>query len=446
MAQAASKTGGMNPCQLALVAAIVLLGAALPANEQYVKADKALYVWSASTAKPTPRTSNHAAITRNDDGLADRLAAFCKLHGFSRVHLFLGSAEWDWESQWKQHKLDDEDRMAATFKALRGHGLELHLMWYLNDEPNDLSNHKRAVDLVDTIAGFNKRHPDSRITGLHCDQEPDTTEAYASLKEMFELVAARNKELKAGLELGAALKPLWLRQDWQGRKVFQHLVDALDTATIMAYSNNPALVKQLAAPLLQYCEKAKKHAEVAIETGSYNAAPEETFTKLVQDEPAKFLETAAALAADLAKAKGFDRLAIHDYSQYFRALYGVDPDDKHATPAALFGAIPSDGALPADKLPEGAAKFTGKLTGEVTVVGRTGLALQVSKAKGSGGRDGETLEDEQVVVYAAEPEHERWIASLKAGDEVTIEVTAKGEKLQIVKLTAAQKKAARQDG
>jgi hypothetical protein len=431
---------------LAIMLVLALAGA-LGASDTYVKAHKGLYVWNASTKKPTPRASNHRALAANTDGLADRLAAFAKLHGFTRVYLFAGSIQWDWESLYQHHKLFEEEKLAETVAMLNRQGVEVHLMWYLNDEANDLQNHERAADLVNAVAGFNQRHKQAHISGLHCDQEPDKTEAYKALTEMFTQMSARNKELKAGLSLGAAFKPLWIRQDWQSRKVFQHLLDALDTATLMAYSNKPATVKQLAAPLLAYCEKVGKVADVAIETGGYNAAPEETFSEVVKTDPAEFLEIAGSLADDFAKLKGFDQLVIHAYAQYFNGLYGIDPDSKDATPTKLHGPIASDAALPEPVLPEGANGFVGKLTGVVTVVGQTGFAVKVAKIKAasnSRASDAAALDEQVVVIRAgADDLHARWIGTIKPKQEVTVEVETSDGELRIVALSSAQKKTAR---
>ena len=298
-------------------------------------------------------------------------------------------------------------------------------------------------------AEFNKRHPKARVAGLHCDQEPDSTDAYPGMLEMFKLMGARNDELKARLSLGAAFKPLWLRQDWQGRKVFQHFLDELTTATLMAYSNKPATVKQLAAPLLQYAEKTDKRADIAIETGSFNAAPEETFAEQVKADPRKFLDTVADLSRDLGKQKGFDKLVIHAYAQYFNALYGLDPDAKDADPTELYGPIPSDAALPEAALPDSAKGFVGKLTGKVTAVGRTGFALEVSKQKSasdSAAKDADALESATVIVRADDDTERKWVSTLKPGDEQTVEVNFKDGELHVAALSSSQKKAARKAG
>jgi hypothetical protein len=225
-------------------------------------------------------------------------------------------------------------------------------------------------------------------------------------------------------------------------------LDVLGEATLMAYNNNPATVKSLAAPLLEYAGKVGKRAEVAIETGRYNAAPEETYADLVESDPQKFFAIVAELAAAFARQKSFERLVIHAYAAYFHALHGLNPDVSDLELDALSGPLRSDIALPEAKLPQAASGFSGKLAGKVTRLGHTAFAFEVTKvdreAAGSSADDAAVLAGTVVIVRAgADETHRRWVRSLRAGQEETIEVTADDEALSLVALSASQKKAAR---
>ena len=187
--------------------------------------------------------------------------------------------------------------------------------------------------------------------------------------------------------------------------------------------------------------------ELSIQTGGYNAAPEETFAGQLKADPEKFLTTVGTLAADLSKLKGFDRLVIHAYAQYFNGLYGIDPDANDSDPTELFGPIASDAALPEAKLPDGTEGFVGKVTGTVTQLGRTAFALRVSKVKaatGSSANDADALKGEVIIVRAgADDLHKRWISTLSNDEEVSVEVDTKDRALRIVELSSTQRKAAR---
>lgn len=418
------------------------------AQEDYVEAPKTLYVWNASTMKPTPRESNHHGVYTNQNNTRDRLAKFVKLHGFSKVYFFVGAIEWEWDSVFGKHTLHDEDDLALTVSALREAGADVHAMWYLNDDPNSLSNFKRAADIVETVHAYNERHPKAKLSGVHCDQEPSRPDAYADLKAMFELQVERNKELKAGLTVGASLKPLWLRETWQGRKLFEHLVDVLDETTLMAYNNNPATVKKLAAPLLAYSGKVGKPVEIAIETGTHNAAEEETFAGAIEQDPERFFEIVGDLADHFGRQDAFERIVIHAFSQYFKVLHAVEPDIADLEVDRLHGPLRSDAALPDAKLPAKAKGFVGKLKGKVVALGRTAFAFKVEKvareASNSSAEDAETLEGTTVIVRAGKDETQlKWIRALQTDQEETVEVKTDGDSLKITSLSTSQKRAAR---
>ena len=408
----------------------------------YVAVPKALYVWRL-------KTENH---------YVERLAAFCQRHGFTRVYLAIGSCQWDHEPHYSRGQLPNEDQLAVAIAALRNVGTEVHGMYVLNDDANDLQRPERIADLVTATHGYNTRHAAAPLAGLHGDQEPSDPAQYANYMQMLRTMAKRRDELRAKLQLGVTLKPLWLRQAWDdnpddgqpARPFVQHILELVDEASLMDYSDRPATVLQLGTQALQFAAAAKKPLAIAVETGTKGAAPEETWGQEIErDGPLPFFKHLADFAAAFSKqhGKAFGGMVVHDYFQYYALLYGTDPIAHDRIPSTLFGNSPVDAVTRDTPAPDALRGFSGKLA---VIIGRVADGWAVVKIdrvrhedRDSAASKPRDAEGAWIVLNAPDELHAAWLQTLAADATETVELRVDADgRATIAELTSAQRRAA----
>ncbi|MGE0431044.1 MAG: hypothetical protein AB7K09_21240 [Planctomycetota bacterium] len=415
-----------------------------PEVAAYIALPKALYVWRL-------KTENH---------YIERLAAFCKRHGFRRVYLAIGSCQWDHEPHYANGRLPNEDQLAMAVAALKVVGTEVHGMYVLNDDANDLQKPERVADIVTATHNYNTRHAAAPIVGLHGDQEPSDPAQYAAYMRMNRLAAERRDELRAKLQLGVTLKPVWLRQPWPGedgktpRPFAQHVLDVVDEASLMDYSDQPATVLQLGAQALQAATAANKPMALALETGTKGAAPEETWgQEILRDGPLPFFRALASFDVAFRKSgKAYGGLVVHDYFQYYQLLYGTDPIAHTMIPSTVFGSSPADAIAADTAAPECLRGFVGKLGVRVARVEAEFVVVEVVKVRREERESAASkARDAEGAFIALHPGgngddagvHARWLQSLSVGDDETIDLTVNADgRSEVRTLTSSQRRAA----
>jgi len=289
--------------------------ATTPATSQgvllkYRQLKKSLYIWNPGN-KNKDDVDWWAWTPRN----IQLLVSVCKIHGFSHVMVFTGSVYWDWKSSWSQQKVPFEDMFITLFGELRRAGITVTATFYLNDEPNDMTNYQRAADVGATFVRFNSANPQSAVSGVDGDQEPEKVSA-----EYLEM----NRLLAGGkLQVGASLKPAWLKPASKTPTPLQAVLGSLTSGMIMAYRSDAREVRSLADEMLAQAASIGASASVAVET-SWRPPPEETLWALARSDPSSFIKMLVDLDEHLAKAgKAYQGLVLHDYEGYFKAMYGV---------------------------------------------------------------------------------------------------------------------------
>lgn len=316
----------------------------VPSFDKYVTVPKSLYVWSHTTDnKFGDKPAWQVMLEDKHDEIA-YLCAFCKQHGVSEVYLFIGSAEWEWDTYFSNLQIPHLQAVRSAIAKLTTHKITTHPMVYLNDEPDDLSNYERMAQIAEAVKLFKNANPSLLIGTLHIDQEPANPTKYADYIRMLNLAAQE-------LPISVAIKPLWVRTELAVIEDSFSLFDLaleLDTlidiqsiaerfsdvvyyltshATMMAYSNTKAQIEKLATSAMDSAVRVgKQYTESAIEVGYTNNLPiEETLHySLVEDKQRwfdNFLDLNASFAKSAKDRSLSHRIVIHDYSQYFYSLY-----------------------------------------------------------------------------------------------------------------------------
>lgn len=288
----------------------------------YQAVKKTIYVWN-------PGASWWAWM---ENGSAERLVAFCQMHGAHRAIVFIGSVQWEWPTSFQQGQLPHEPEYVYLGAKLRQAGIEPVASFYLNDAPGDLTGYAKAADIVTALAGFNARHPDSALVGLDGDQEPGSvTPEYMAMNSGME---ARKAQLGATFPIGAALRPKWLSDpSTQGRgSGFADAFATLDDGLLMAYRSTQSASVTWGMQGLDIAAMLSKPLHVAIETADLGSGNADSFYPMVAAaDKTPFFQMVVDIDRSYAGKPFYAGFAIHAYKEYFTTLYGVSPEQYPST-------------------------------------------------------------------------------------------------------------------
>ena len=116
-----------------------------------------------------------------------------------------------------------------------------------------------------------------------------------------------------------AVKPAWVFENTSAGNYAEALLNASDGGVLMDYFDDPRIIHVYAEAFLGTCRNLSRECEVGFETGWKNAPAENTFWEEIRACPNTFFEVASAYVNG--------RIAVHDFSQYYEALYGTPPYD-----------------------------------------------------------------------------------------------------------------------
>jgi hypothetical protein len=349
-----------------------------PEEIAYQNIDKGLYVWN--PGGPWWEWSQ----TQN----AERLVGFCKAHGFRKAILFVGSVQWEWESDFSKGNLPHESEFVLVGKQLRDAGIEPHAAFYLNDAPGNLENYQRAADVVQTIDNFNKKYPGSAWFGLDGDQEPGTADT--SYLAMNQEMLARKQQLSSAFPIGAALRPKWLNQPsvttWQSN--FSDALASLDTGMLMAYQNNESGSTSWGDMGLSFAKEVNRSLSIAIETADLGGTNADSFYQMVIGNKSQFFQMVVTMNNHYLPSANYHGFVIHDYANYFQDLYGVKPN---VSPSTTFPTLYTGGEtitprswtpIPPGSIGSGGTGGAGGMSGTGGTGGTAGSAGGMSGSAG----------------------------------------------------------------
>lgn len=210
------------------------------------------------------------------------------------------------------------------FSELRRAGIATTATFYLNDDPNDMTNYQLVADVGATFQRFNTANPQSAVSKIDGDQEPDHVST--DYLEMNRILAN-----KTSLQVGASLKPAWLREVFgagAARTALQAALGSLSSGMMMAYSSDSGTVRSLADMALVQAASAGSFVSVAVET-SWRAPAADTLWAMASRNQVAFFELLVDLDDHLRRQPGgaYQSLVLHDYEAYFMAMYGVRATD-----------------------------------------------------------------------------------------------------------------------
>ena len=300
----------MNKMKLSYILIIILCYnianiKALSSFESYLQTKKYLYVWS------YPNSENFIKFVLD--------------HKFSRVYIYVGCIEWDYDNLSKGNFYNSGNSDAKELiQTLISKNIEVEPVIYLNDSPNDFSNVEKMESVAKAMGELQKT---LKFKALHFDVEPSNTSNYQSLLKMYE-------NARKYLPVSAILKPGWLNKNmvdlknkfdqeyFEKFKNCETFIDAIMTVTdfsdLMAYSNSYSTIERF---LNKYDEIRKRHPE-------HEAKPViELDPNIIEDGISQeFKKDNGKFFKFLKKVSNqFDGITIHNYIAWNLDLYCFKP-------------------------------------------------------------------------------------------------------------------------
>lgn len=328
---------------------------------------RAMWVWDPAAVTgtkaenrawdPTPKASRNAQARfyENYKGSQDLFFDFCENKSIRVLYFY--NAVWEWnmaDLDKAKPSIPNEAGFAAFVAEANKRGIQVWLMCYLWDDPNDarmkITAQKQSMKrLAEAVHNFNITHPKTPVAGIHVDQEPGDTAVYDDLLDTMKIAQDWIDANSPKLIISQALRPKWRNQKitWNGstKPMNEHIMDTIGHGAYMSYNNNVTTVKKWLTPIINYATAKGNHKKISSGfevndlKGQWKNSGEETWWEEIRKEPlaTRFKVNAAAPTTyedamhDIErtyKAKaGYDRQVIHSYAGYFEHWFGERPRD-----------------------------------------------------------------------------------------------------------------------
>ncbi len=253
-------------------------------------------------------------------------------------------------------------------------------------QPDDIT---KVTDLVNSVIAYNGRNPKAKFTGIMGDQEPDNSNSYCNYLTINQIIQNVIKaSVEPTLQTAVSLKPVWVfapaaytyQNKLYNQPLFQSILPLINLPSLLTYSSSPFVsqtgdfktagckfsttVYLYADPLITYLFPPKtaptqnisptlkaqlQTPEITVETGaacippascdypciSYgdtiNPNPTQPTNTDLSPGAIKFYTYLTNIYANYNTPTPTESpsatIAVHDFSQYFKALYNYTPLD-----------------------------------------------------------------------------------------------------------------------
>ncbi|WP_274362018.1 S-layer homology domain-containing protein [Paenibacillus thermotolerans] len=250
---------------------------------------------------------------------------------------------------------DRPDDYAELIREAHKHRIKVFALagnasWALQD------NHSYALDQLNQVLDFNEdlsSETSDGFDGLQYDIEPYTLPDFKDnagsigMQMLRLLEAAANKipaDVRESFELNAAVpfwytsgqKPLTIEYKKQRKPLSHHILDLVDSVSIMAYRDNAAGQIKLSAADVDYASTAGKKAYIGVETmpANGNSIPE---TITYNNKKINYLtEQMEAIRRHYSNHPGFAGVALHTYDSFKAMLQNLDNQFNVLKAAGIF--------------------------------------------------------------------------------------------------------------
>ncbi len=326
---------------------------------------RAMWVWNPAAVTGTkeenrswdptasaPRNAQ-ARFFENYKGSQDLFFDFCENKSIRVLYFY--NAVWEWNMADLDNAtptIPNEAEFASLVAEANSRGIQVWLMCYLWDDPNDsrmtITAQKQSMKrLAEAVHNFNIAHPTTPVAGIHVDQEPGDTSVYDDLLDTMKIAQDWVDANSPDIMISQALRPRWRNQNitWNGatKPMNEHIMDTIGHGAYMSYNDNVNTVKNWITPITNYATANNKKISSGFEvndlTGLWPNSDEETWWEEIGLEPVatRFKVDAAApitfedamhdIVSTYEAQAGYDRQVIHSYGDYFKHWFGEHPRD-----------------------------------------------------------------------------------------------------------------------
>ena len=283
--------------------------------ESYINTKKFLYVWTYPNA--------------------DNFIKFVVDHKYSKVFLYVGCLEWNYDDfiNGNFHNAGDMDAK-ELIKKLKEKKIDIELCIYLNDNYDNFENIDKMPEVANALS---KLQNQLQFTALHFDIEPNSKKNYEALLHMYE-------ECRKKIKVSAILKPIWLTENMTKLEPYftssdyfkkfkdcetfaEAIIKVTDYSDVMAYNSK---YKNINKHLDNYEKILKKYS-------SHIGKPVLELEKVIENYSIyqSYLENHTEFFNYFVNiSKRFDGVTIHHYTTWYEDLYCKNPKNN---PEYFFG-------------------------------------------------------------------------------------------------------------
>ena len=277
-----------------------------------------LWVWRPSFSnKVNGKPAWH--LLYDDKKVQKILIDFVKKQNIKRIFLYIGSIQREWDQYFKNKRLYNERWLVHLLKELKDNDIEIYWLFYINDNPNDLSNYERVKDLVKAVANYNRHYPEASFDWLQIDQEPYKIGIYPKFLNFLKLTYSLCKSNNLKVQL--ATKPLWVTQKYHNKPFVDILSKYVDELVLMDYYDDLWKIKELANNMKW------KVFSIWLETSYINVGSSNTFYDDIKSKWVEWFKENILLDLEqYCKKVSFCKwINIHNFTAWYYLNYNKEP-------------------------------------------------------------------------------------------------------------------------
>jgi hypothetical protein len=194
------------------------------------------------------------------------------------------------------------------------------------------ANHEAVLDWVKTVLDFNANQPETAFDGIQLDIEPyllpefaeQTQEIGSQFLQVLETAAQLIADRGSRLEFNAAI-PFWyasgespviVEYKGAGKPLSRHILDMLDSVSIMAYRDHAEEQIRLAIPEIEYAGSLNKKAYIGFETMPPSGDAVPAWITYNGKSMSYMYDQMEAVMRHFAGHPGFGGIAVHHYETF----------------------------------------------------------------------------------------------------------------------------------
>ena len=241
------------------------------------------------------------------------LVKFAKQNNIKKVYMFVWTIHWTWRKYFSKGMLYNEQWLYNLIKKLNKNWIAFYALYYLNDDPNNISEYKKTEDLINAIYSFNNKYKNVKIEWIQIDQEiTDTSKYNEFIKALSFITQNANNH---GLISQIAIKPLWERQILNWKSFVSIIMNNVNEWILMAYSDKINTIKKLGNKIADLW-----NFDIWINLNDKTANKNETFYDEIKANWNLWFSTQIVDKLNnyyRSYNNHFDWISIHDYSDWF---------------------------------------------------------------------------------------------------------------------------------